>query len=173
MNIIKQITTDRIGPELYLTHWMLYFKVLGRILAKNKLKEFKKNSSIRPYASLVGGNAIKIGKNVVIRTGCQLHANPKKNCEILIEDNVLIAPDVFITTNNHNYLNKDKPIIFQGGNAKSIHIKEGAWIARGATILSGVTIGKNSVIAAGAVVVNDVKDFTVVGGVPAKLIKTI
>jgi len=56
---------------------------------------------------------------------------------------------------------------------KSVHIKTGAWIGYGAIILQGVTIGRNSVVAAGAVVTKDVPDYTVVGGIPAKTIKII
>jgi acetyltransferase-like isoleucine patch superfamily enzyme len=54
-----------------------------------------------------------------------------------------------------------------------IHIKKNAWIGAGATILPGVTVGENSVVAAGAVVSKDVPDNTVVGGIPAKVLKSI
>jgi acetyltransferase-like isoleucine patch superfamily enzyme len=54
-----------------------------------------------------------------------------------------------------------------------IVIKKNAWIGAGATILPGVTIGENAIVAAGAVVTKDVFDNTIVGGVPAKLIKKI
>ena len=56
---------------------------------------------------------------------------------------------------------------------KPIHIKKNAWIGAGATILQGVTIGENAVVAAGAVVTTDVADITVVGGIPARLIKAL
>ena len=54
-----------------------------------------------------------------------------------------------------------------------IHIKKNAWIGAGATILPGVTVGENAVVAAGAVVSKDVPANTIVGGIPAKTIKTI
>ena len=54
-----------------------------------------------------------------------------------------------------------------------IHIKKNAWIGAGATILPGVTIGENAVVAAGAVVSKDVAANTIVGGIPAKIIKSI
>mgnify|MGYP002393330242 CR=1 FL=1 len=56
---------------------------------------------------------------------------------------------------------------------KAIHIKKNAWIGAGATILQGVTIGENAIVASGAVVSKDVPDNTVVGGIPARIIKTI
>ncbi|MFB9080681.1 DapH/DapD/GlmU-related protein [Flavobacterium procerum] len=55
----------------------------------------------------------------------------------------------------------------------AVHIKKNAWIGTAATILSGVTIGENSIVAAGAVVTKDVPDNTIVGGIPAKVIKNI
>jgi acetyltransferase-like isoleucine patch superfamily enzyme len=54
-----------------------------------------------------------------------------------------------------------------------VHIKKNAWIGAGVTILPGVTVGENAIVAAGAVVSKDVPDNTIVGGIPAKLIKTI
>lgn len=54
-----------------------------------------------------------------------------------------------------------------------IHIKKNAWIGAGATIMQGVTIGENSIVAAGAVVSKDVPDNTIAGGIPAKIIKSI
>ncbi|MCD7909374.1 MAG: sugar O-acetyltransferase, partial [Clostridium sp.] len=54
-----------------------------------------------------------------------------------------------------------------------IHIRKNAWIGAGATILQGVTVGKSAIVAAGAVVTQDVPDNTIVGGIPAKVIRTI
>jgi acetyltransferase-like isoleucine patch superfamily enzyme len=56
---------------------------------------------------------------------------------------------------------------------RPIHLKRNAWIGANATIMQGVTVGVNSVVAAGAVVTKDVSDNTVVGGIPAKIIKTL
>ena len=110
-----------------------------------------------------------MGNNLVLRSGTQLHAGKKS--KIIIENNVLIATDVFITVNNHNYADINKPILQQGDSEEDVVIKEGSWIGRGATILKGVTIGKNSIVGAGAVVTKDVPDYCIVGGVPAKIIK--
>ena len=88
---------------------------------------------------------------------------------ITLEDNVLIGPKVNLITENH-LLNPDdrKSLV-----CKPIVIKRNAWIGAAATILPGVTIGENSVVAAGAVVTSDVPSNTVVGGIPAKFIKNI
>jgi len=88
---------------------------------------------------------------------------------ITLEDNVLIGPKVNLITTNHPL----NPSERHSTISRPILIKNGAWIGAGATILPGVTIGLNSVVAAGAVVSVDVADNTVVGGVPAKFIKSI
>ena len=88
---------------------------------------------------------------------------------ITIEDNVLIGPKVNLITENHPLDPTDRRALI----CKPIVIKRNAWIGAAATILPGVTIGENAVVAAGAVVSKDVPANTIVGGVPAKIIKTI
>lgn len=88
---------------------------------------------------------------------------------ITIEDNVLIGPKVNLITENHPLNPADRKALI----TKPIIIKKNAWIGAAATILPGVTIGENSIIAAGAVVSKDVPDNVVAGGIPAKIIKTI
>lgn len=111
------------------------------------------------------GRFITIGKNVFINHACSF----LDMGGITIEDNVLIGPKVNLITENHP-LNPDnrKSLI-----CKPIVLKRNAWIGAAATILPGVTIGENSVVAAGAVVTVDVMPNTIVGGVPAKFIKNI
>lgn len=111
------------------------------------------------------GKFIKIGKNVFINHACTF----LDMGGITIEDNVLIGPKVNLITENHPLNPADRKALI----TKPIIIKKNAWIGAAATILPGVTIGENSVIAAGAVVSKDVPDNVVAGGVPAKIIKTI
>jgi len=111
------------------------------------------------------GKHITIGKNVFINFDCTFLALGG----ITIEDDVLIGPKVSLITENHP-LNPEER---KGLAVKPIVIKKNAWIGANATILPGVTIGENSVVAAGAVVSKDVPDNTVVGGIPAKFIKNI
>ncbi|MNQ78504.1 putative acetyltransferase [compost metagenome] len=111
------------------------------------------------------GKHTKIGKNVFINFDCVF----LDLGGITIEDNVLIAPKVSLLTEEHPTSIEDRHSLIP----KPIHIKKNAWIGANATILQGVTIGKNSVVAAGAVVSKDVRDNTIVGGIPAKFLKTI
>ena len=111
------------------------------------------------------GKHTRIGKNVFINFDCVF----LDLGGITIEDNVLIGPKVSLLSEGHPVSPENRQALVPG----HIHIKKNAWIGAGATILPGVTVGENAVVAAGAVVSKDVPANTVVGGVPAKIIKTI
>jgi acetyltransferase-like isoleucine patch superfamily enzyme len=111
------------------------------------------------------GKHTKIGKNVFINFDCTF----LDLGGITIEDNVLIAPKVNLLSEGHPLAPENRQSLVPG----PIRIKKNAWIGANATILPGVTIGENAVVAAGAVVSKDVPDNTVVGGIPAKIIKGI
>lgn len=111
------------------------------------------------------GKHTKIGKNVFINFDCVF----LDLGGITIEENVLIAPKVSLLTEGHPTSIEDRHSLIP----KPIHIKKNAWIGANATILQGVTIGENAIVAAGSVVSKDVPDNTIVGGIPAKIIKEI
>lgn len=111
------------------------------------------------------GRFTKIGKNVFINHACSF----LDMGGITIEDEVLIGPRVNLVTENHPLEPTDRRALV----TKPILIKKNAWIGAGAIILPGVTIGENSVVAAGAVVSKNVPDHAVVAGIPAKIIKSI
>jgi len=111
------------------------------------------------------GKHTKIGKNVFINFNCTF----LDLGGITIEDDVFIAPNVSLLSEGHPVSPENRHSL-QAGH---IHIKKNAWIGAGAIILRGITIGENAVISAGTVVSKDVPDNTVVGGIPAKIIKTI
>lgn len=111
------------------------------------------------------GKHTKIGKNVFINFDCVF----LDLGGITIEDGVLIAPKVSLLTEGHPIPPNERHALVP----KAIHLKKNAWIGANATILQGVTIGENSVVAAGSVVSKDVPDNVVVGGTPAKIIKKI
>ena len=111
------------------------------------------------------GKHTSIGKNVFINHACSF----LDLGGITIEDDVMIAPRVNLISEGHPVSIKDRKTL----NVGKIHIKRNAWIGANVTILAGVTVGENSVIAAGAVVSKDVPDNMIVGGIPAKIIKPI
>lgn len=168
------LSVRRIGPDIPLTHWMLYHKKLGVWLARRKLKKFGNNSEIRPHAYLVECGHISVGNSVTIRPGCKFFAVPHP-CgmgDIDIEDNVLIGSDVHIYVSNHEFSDKETDIYLQGHRPPSpVRIGHGAWIGAKAVILPGVTIGANAVVGAGSVVTKDVHPRAVVVGCPASPIK--
>ncbi len=92
---------------------------------------------------------------------------------ITIGDRVYLAPLVQILAVNHVFDDPTRPIIDQGITAEGIVIEDDVWIGAGAIITDGVTIGKGAVVAGGAVVSSDVPPHTVVGGVPARVLKKI
>lgn len=111
------------------------------------------------------GKHTKIGKNVFINFDCVF----LDLGGITIEDNVLIAPKVSLLSEGHPLSPTERHSLVPG----HIHIKKGAWIGAGATILAGVTVGENAIVAAGAIVSKDVADNTIVGGIPAKILKAL
>ena len=104
-----------------------------------------------------------IGKGVFINNNLLAMARGG----ITIEDNVQIAANVQLLSNNHDPY--DRQVLL----CKPIVIKEGAWIGAGASIMAGVTIGKYAIVGAASVVTHDVGDYEVVVGSPAKVIKTL
>ncbi len=92
---------------------------------------------------------------------------------ITIGDRVYTASQVQLLAVNHVYNDPGRPIIDQGITAEGIVIEDDVWIGAGAIITDGVRVGQGAVVAAGAVVTHDVPPHTVVGGVPARVLKQI
>lgn len=111
------------------------------------------------------GRNITVGKRVFINSGCRF----QDQGGITIGDDVLIGHNVVLVTLNHDL----SPERRQDIDPSPITIGNNVWIGASATVLPGVTIGENAVIAAGAVVTKDVPANAVVGGVPAKLLKMV
>jgi acetyltransferase-like isoleucine patch superfamily enzyme len=111
------------------------------------------------------GRFTQIGKNVFINHACSF----LDMGGIIIEDEALLGPKVNLITENHPLDPANRRALI----CKPIVIKRKAWIGAAATILPGVIIGENAVVAAGAVVTSDVQANAIVGGVPAKVIKKL
>ncbi len=92
---------------------------------------------------------------------------------VTIGDRVYTSPLVQIVAVNHVYDDPDRSFVEQGITAEGITIEDDVWIGSGAVITDGVRVGRGSVVAAGAVVTRDVPAHTVVGGVPARVLKDI
>ena len=153
---------------------------------KNKFKNIRFETGLRlefPQNIKLGSNSfyglnskiyashnseIKIGSNITTNSNVMINARGKG--KILIGDNVLIGPNVVIRSNNHNYEDIELPIIKQNMTEGEIIIKDDVWIGSNCVILPNCILGKGAIVAAGGVVTKDVLPFTIVGGVPAKII---
>ena len=111
------------------------------------------------------GKNIHIGNQVFINSDCKF----QDQGGIYIDDGALIGHGVVLATLNHDFAPEKR----QQLHPAPIHIGKNVWIGANATVTSGVTIGDNSIVAAGAVVNKDVPANVVVGGVPARFIKNI
>ncbi len=92
---------------------------------------------------------------------------------VCIGSHVNLAQGITVTALNHNFTDCSRRIDEQGISTQPVVIGDDVWIGANAVVLPGVTIGKHAVVAAGAVVTRDVPDYTLVGGVPAKVIKQL
>ncbi len=124
--------------------------------------------------AIVQGN-VELGANCSIQTGTILigygtRENPAGR--IRMGTNVRVAPYVQMIGGNHRFDDTSRPIAQQGVESKPITIEDDVWVAGRVTITAGVTIGTGSVLAAGAVVTRDVPPWSVVGGVPARILKS-
>jgi acetyltransferase-like isoleucine patch superfamily enzyme len=120
---------------------------------------------IPPFYSAYGLD-IRLGQRVFINQCCTLYDMGGVD----IADRVMIGPNVNIITTGHPLQPSQRRTYVE---AKPIVIEKNVWIATGATILGGITVGENSVVAAGAVVTKDVPPNSFVAGVPAKVIRSL
>ncbi|BFM04987.1 sugar O-acetyltransferase [Halioxenophilus aromaticivorans] len=111
------------------------------------------------------GKNIRIGKNVFINHCCEF----LDRGGITLEDNVLIGPKVNLITISH----PTQPSLRHSTYCAPITVKNNAWIGASASIMPGVTIGENAVVAANSVVTKDVAPNTIVAGIPAEFVKMV
>ena len=114
----------------------------------------------------VGAGRIQIGDDTRINRGCTLISYS----QISIDDWTIIGEFVSIRDANHG-MKRDEPMRYQPHTSAPIHIGRDVWIGRGSCILPGVKIGEGAVIGANSVVTEDIPDFAIAAGIPAKVIK--
>jgi acetyltransferase-like isoleucine patch superfamily enzyme len=129
-------------------------------------KEVDESFLLIPPFYTAGGDEIRVGRNVFVNQNCTFHDLGGLD----IADDVMIGPNVSLITPGHPLEPSQRRAATIG---KPIAIEKGVWIAAGAIVIGGVTIGENSVVAAGSVVTKDVPANTLVGGNPARVIRSI
>jgi acetyltransferase-like isoleucine patch superfamily enzyme len=128
--------------------------------------ELDERFSLIPPFYTTGGENIRIGRNVFINQNCTMYDLGG----IDIGDDVLIGPNVSLITSGHPV---DPAQRREAVTAKPIVIGRNVWLAAGVTVIGGVTVGENSVVAAGSVVTKDVPANVLAGGNPARVIRSI
>ena len=152
------------------SHFGGRFWVLTRyILIRKMAKSCGQNVSIKKHIYLFHIKELSIGNNVCIHEGVYINAAGG----LTIGDNVSIGHGSDILTFNHQWYDPSTPIKYNDVVKKGVTIGNDVWIGVGAKIMAGVNIGDRTIVAAGAVVTKDVMSHTIVGGCPARLIKTI
>ena len=136
---------------------------LRRLMCHIIMKRFVMSSAIQRNVEIRSPYRISVGKHTNINKQCVLDGRGG----LTIGDNVDIAQEVNIWTEQHDY---NSPI-YKSVN-KPVVIEDYVWIASRATILPGVTLGRGTVVACGAVVTKDTPPLSIVAGVPAKIIGT-
>ena len=118
--------------------------------------------------TIEGFENIEIGDYFSMNSNSQLGASYGK---IIIGNDCAIAPNCVLRASNHNFDDPTIPFRLQGHKYGEISIEDDVWIASNCVITANTKIGKSSIIGAGSVVTKDVEPYSIVGGVPAKLIK--
>lgn len=114
------------------------------------------------------GEGLVIGNNVGIAQNCFIQVRGK----VIIGSDVMFGPNVSIFSENHGFTDLDIPMISQATTRGTVIIENDVWLGTRSIILAGVRIGKGSIIAAGALVNRDIPPYSIVAGVPAKVIKS-
>ena len=112
---------------------------------------------------------IRIGRESLVGEFCVIRGPGG----VTIGDRVYLSPGVHIYSSNHVFEDPDTCFIDQGVTAEGVVIEDECWIGARAVILDGVTVGRRSIVAAGAVVAEDVAPHTVVAGVPARVVRDL
>jgi acetyltransferase-like isoleucine patch superfamily enzyme len=159
----------RLGKGVYIDHGVYLHACPGGIdigegtLVMHNAELHVYNFRDLPQSRIVIGRESLIGESCVIRgTG-----------GVTIGDRVFLSPMVHIYSNNHVFDDPDVCFVDQGITTEGVTIEDECWIGAQAVILDGVTVGRRSVVAAGAVVNRDVPPHSLVGGVPARLIRRL
>ena len=171
ITLIKDLfLTKMLYPKCRIIRFPFYTRNEKQIMFGKNFTAGRGNR-IDAFSFKTNEKVIVFGDDCQINDYCHIAATEM----IKFGDNVLIASKVYITDHDHGDTSFDslkmkaidRPII-----SKPVVVEDNVWIGEGVMILKGVTIGKNSVVAAGAVVTKNIPPFSIVGGVPAKIIRT-
>lgn len=137
-------------------------------------------SALNPYPSVRGlllrRSGVKIGRDVEINSGNLIFGRGRKPPALTLGDRVALGPNISFITSSYpsdSLLGRNSQVQGMIKRFAPINIEDDAWIGAGVIILPGVTIGRCSIVGAGAVVTKDVAPYSVMAGVPARVIRTL
>lgn len=147
-------------------------------------KEIHTTTFLSIFASVRNHKNIKLGKNsminrnvilwptsLVIGNGCQINPGTVIYGNVIIGNDVLIAPNCVISGGNHKFESIKQTISSQGSNQKGIKISNDVWIGSNCCLLDGISIGEGAIIGAHSVVTKDIPDYAIAYGSPATIRK--
>ena len=167
MNLIKKIkiASSSLYKEIILSLPDAFSKYRVHYY-NNRGCNIHKSVMLSPNVRITG--KFEMGEGSSIAQNCSIGG---ESAGVFIGKNVMIAPNVVIIAFNHGFDNLDIPMVKQKNTEAPVIIEDNVWIASNCTIGEGVKIGKGSIIGANSFVNKDVPPFSIVGGVPAKLIR--
>lgn len=142
-------------------------RFVRRVICSRIFSESGFNINVESGAVFGTGFSIKIGNNSGIGINAKIYG------PVEIGDNVMMGPNVVIITTKHNFRDIDVPMLKQGSTGPyTVKIGNDVWIGERVIILPGVTINHGAIVGAGSIVTKDVTAYSIVGGNPAKFIKS-
>lgn len=184
--------------------FLVCHRIIGRIwskafslLSSGAFAHFGSKTTLVPPIRLSGESRISIGDRVFVGAGSWLHTLPDGASKevaltigdgtsmsglcviaavrsVVLEENVLLARNVYISDHSHRFTDTTQPVLRQGVDSiRPVWIKAGAWLGQNVVVCPGVTIGTGAVVGANSVVTKDVPDFSVAVGSPARIVRSL
>jgi len=168
---LKEVFLNIISPSMFISFANSFaYYIHEHVAWRRKVNKKSKNIRVHPTASIRNAHNLYIGENSHININCCVW--PGDQSKIILGDNLLMGPGVSIQSANHG-IAIGEPMTFQERTQEDIVIGDDCWIGSNCTILKGVKIANGCIIAAGAVVTKSIEvPYSIVGGVPAKIIGT-
>ncbi|MDH4143852.1 MAG: acyltransferase [Acidimicrobiia bacterium] len=165
-NGLRSLTDPRLVVHLArLAHYVNYSHVSQRRLATIGC-----GARVAPNVSFANGERVQIGARSNIGARCHLWAG-NRHGRVIVGPDCLLGPEVFLTASNYRP-GATEPVLAAPTEESDVVIGAGAWLGARAMVLAGCRIGCGAIVGAGAVVTGDVADFTIVAGVPARVVGT-